>query len=167
PSARDLAPGYEPYQDAQPYRNERIYGWGPERYDESGSDETPAPKDDLVQRPGQAHSSGTSLPDQFAGSDSVVHGEATPGWKTGARVVQASGVRGDEDLRHEICARLGRMTDLDDGGVSVRVVNGVVMLEGYVPYRGMKHAIAKLAADCAGVSDVDNRIGVRNESQGS
>lgn len=167
--ARSFAPGYEPYQDAQPYRNERIYGWGPERYDETGGSGMQAPKDELTQSPGRAQGkAGTGLPDQFAGTDSMVQGSSTPGWKTGEQVMHeadATHAQGDEDLRRRICERIEQARDIDAASVSVRVARGVVTLEGEVAHRGMKHAIGKLAAGCAGVGDVDNRISVRSESQ--
>jgi|GEM_PF-2485139 len=165
--ARSFAPGYEPYRDAEPYRNERIYGWGPERYDEAGTQGTHAPKDEPLQPPmTAAQSTGASLPDQFGGADSMVRDSSTPGWKTGEQVMHgSSGARSDEDIRHGICEQLGQSRDIDVDGISVRVSQGVVTLEGQVAHRGMKHAIGKLAADCAGVSDVDNRISVRSESQ--
>jgi hypothetical protein len=165
--ARSFAPGYEPYQDAQPYRNERIYAGGPERYDEVGNQGTHAPKDEPLQPPVRGtDSAGASLPDQFAGADSMVQNSSTPGWKTGEQVMHApSGSRSDEDIRHDICERLAQSRDIDVDGVSVRVSQGVVTLEGDVAHRGMKHAMGKLAAGCAGVSDVDNRISVRSESQ--
>lgn len=163
---RSFAPGYEPYQDAQPYRNERIYGWGPERYDETGGLDAQAPKDEVAQPPASDKDrSGASLPDQFAGADSMVQHSSTQGWQTGEQVMQEPDAQSDDDIRHRICHLLEDSRDLDLDDVSVRVGQGVVTLEGQVPHRGMKHAIGKLAAGCAGVRDVDNRISVRSESQ--
>lgn len=163
---RSFAPGYEANQDAQPYRNERIYGWGPERYDEVSASGGHAPKDEAVQHPApDPGRAGGSLPDQFAGSDSMVQQSSTPGWKTGEHVMQEPEASSDEDIRHRLCKQLGDSRDIDVDGISVRVAHGVVTLEGEVPHRGMKHAIGLLAAGCAGVSDVDNRISVRSESQ--
>jgi len=162
--ARSFAPGYEAYQDAEPYRAERIYGWGPRRYDEVSAQGNHAPKDEAGQQQAPAQT-GTSLPDQFAGADSMTQSSSTPGWKTGEQVMHEPEASSDEDIRHRLCEELGRSRDIDVDGVSVRVAHGVVTLEGEVAHRGMKHAIGMLAAGCAGVSDVDNRISVRSESQ--
>ena len=51
--------------------------------------------------------------------------------------------------------------DIDPGDVTVDVHDGVVTLEGTVPWRAMKHAIEDIAAACAGVTDVENKVRVR------
>ena len=66
----------------------------------------------------------------------------------------------DERIREEVCERLLREARVDVSDVSVEVTEGVVTLEGSVPYRQMKHAIEDIVASCRGVADVENRIRV-------
>jgi hypothetical protein len=68
--------------------------------------------------------------------------------------------RSDERIREDICERLWHESRLDVSEVSVDVHDGTVKLEGTVPHRQMKHRIEDIAADCAGVNDVENRIRV-------
>ena len=68
--------------------------------------------------------------------------------------------RSDERVREDICEALMAATHLDASDVSVDVKEGVVILEGIVPERRMKHAIEDITADCRGVLDVENRIRV-------
>jgi len=68
--------------------------------------------------------------------------------------------RSDERIRDDICETLSRSgTDVRD--VSVEVSEGRVILEGTVIDRYAKHEIEDHAAECMGVSEVDNRIRVR------
>jgi osmotically-inducible protein OsmY len=68
--------------------------------------------------------------------------------------------RSDERIREDLCERLWHDSRLDVAEVSVEVDHGTVRLEGTVPHRQMKHAIEDIAAACAGVRDVENRIRV-------
>ena len=68
--------------------------------------------------------------------------------------------RSDERIREEVCERLWQDAQVDVSDVTVGVRHAVVTLEGTVPHRQMKHAIEDVAASCAGVSDVDNRLRV-------
>jgi osmotically-inducible protein OsmY len=68
--------------------------------------------------------------------------------------------RPDERIREDICERLWHESHLDVSEVSVEVEKGDVKLEGTVPHRHMKHRIEDIAAGCAGVNDVENRIRV-------
>jgi hypothetical protein len=68
--------------------------------------------------------------------------------------------RSDERIREDICERLWHEHHLQVDDVSVEVEKGDVRLEGTVPHRHMKHRIEDIAAGCAGVNDVENRIKV-------
>jgi osmotically-inducible protein OsmY len=68
--------------------------------------------------------------------------------------------RSDERIREDLCERLWHDASLDVAEVSVDVDHGIVKLDGTVPHRRMKHAIEDIAAGCAGVHDVENRIRV-------
>jgi hypothetical protein len=68
--------------------------------------------------------------------------------------------RSDERIREDICERLWHDSRLEVSDVSVAVERGDVKLEGTVPHRYMKHHIEDIAASCAGVNDVENRIRV-------
>jgi len=68
--------------------------------------------------------------------------------------------RSDERLREDICERLIWNDDIDASEVSVEVRSGIVVLEGAVPERKMKHAIEDLADACLGVKEIENRIRV-------
>jgi osmotically-inducible protein OsmY len=76
------------------------------------------------------------------------------------RILPKGYTRSDERIREDICETLSRSgTDVSD--VSVEVSGGKVVLEGTVIDRYAKHEIEDHAADCLGVSEVDNRIRVR------
>jgi hypothetical protein len=68
--------------------------------------------------------------------------------------------RSDERILEDICEALIAATHLDASDVSVDVKEGVVILEGIVPERRMKHAIEDITASSRGVTDVQNRIRV-------
>ena len=71
--------------------------------------------------------------------------------------------RSDQRIREDICDRLTDDDTIDARGISVRVVQGEVALEGHVGSRRMKEAASLCAADCAGVRDVRNGLNVRGE----
>ena len=66
----------------------------------------------------------------------------------------------DSRVREDICERLWDEPTIDVGDVDVQVKDGVVTLEGTVPYRPMKHLIEDIAADTPGVHEVENRLRV-------
>jgi osmotically-inducible protein OsmY len=68
--------------------------------------------------------------------------------------------RSDERIREDVCEALIRETRADVSEVTVDVRDGTVTLGGHVPVRRMRYIIEDVAADCRGVTDVDNRIGV-------
>lgn len=68
--------------------------------------------------------------------------------------------RSDERIREDVCEALIREPQVDVSEVTVDVREGVVTLEGHVPVRRMRYVIEDVAAQCRGVSDVDNRVGV-------
>jgi len=70
--------------------------------------------------------------------------------------------RADERVLDDVCERLSR-SGLDVSEVSVRVVDGEVVLEGSVRERGAKYAIENIADGCLGVKDVDNRLRVAQD----
>ncbi|MEW6167836.1 MAG: BON domain-containing protein [Pseudomonadota bacterium] len=69
-------------------------------------------------------------------------------------------VRADERIREDICEQLMRRPDLEVRDVAVTVVDGVVVLDGTVPQRSMKHRIEDVCDATAGVRDIDNRLRV-------
>jgi hypothetical protein len=68
--------------------------------------------------------------------------------------------RSDERIREDLCERLSDMHHLDTTDVLVEVRDGNVTLIGTVPHRQMKHWIEDVAADCAGVKEVENKLRV-------
>ena len=72
--------------------------------------------------------------------------------------------RSDERIREDVCEHLWHASHLDVSDVSVEVDHCVVRLEGTVPHRQMKHRIEDIAASCAGVDEVENRIRVVHTS---
>jgi osmotically-inducible protein OsmY len=68
--------------------------------------------------------------------------------------------RSDERMREDVCERLWHEQDLDVSNVEVESHDGTILLRGGVPERRMKHRIEDIAAECAGVKDVDNRLRV-------
>ena len=66
--------------------------------------------------------------------------------------------RSDARIREDVCERLWHEPYIDVSEVSVTVRDGIVVLEGTVPHRHMKHRIEDVSAACAGVNDVENRI---------
>lgn len=71
--------------------------------------------------------------------------------------------RSDERIMEDIAERLMREDSVDVRDVELHVSGGHVTLEGTVPERRMRYAIEDIAAECAGVRDVDNRIRVRRQ----
>jgi len=69
-------------------------------------------------------------------------------------------VRADERIREDICEQLMRRNDLDVRDVAVTVADGVVVLDGTVPQRSMKHRVEDVCDGTAGVRDIDNRLRV-------
>lgn len=70
--------------------------------------------------------------------------------------------RSDERLLEDVHQRLTDDAYLDARRLSVSVDQGMVVLEGTVPQRWMKHHAEHVAARCYGVADVDNRIRVKS-----
>jgi hypothetical protein len=75
--------------------------------------------------------------------------------------------RSDERIREDLNERLTEAYDLDAGGITVEVENGVATLGGSVPQRWMKHRAEDLVDACIGVRDVHNRILVGGETAGT
>lgn len=70
----------------------------------------------------------------------------------------------DERIHDEVCGRLSMVAGVDVSEVSVRVDDGIVVLEGTVPQRRMKHLIEDVVDDCLGVRDIDNRLKVTRDA---
>lgn len=66
----------------------------------------------------------------------------------------------DAQIRAEILSRLKMNPWLDASGVDVHVFGGQVRLEGRVPERKTARAIKEIAARCAGVRSVEERLQV-------
>jgi hypothetical protein len=75
--------------------------------------------------------------------------------------------RSDERIREDLNERLTEAYDLDAGGITVEVVDGVATLGGSVPQRWMKPRAEDLVDACIGVHDVHNRILVAGEKVGT
>jgi osmotically-inducible protein OsmY len=87
------------------------------------------------------------------------------------RLSRDPGVRGpkgykrtDARIREELCEGLTQRDDIDASDVSIDVLNGHVTLMGTVPDREMRYRIEDFAADCVGVVEVDNQIGVARQT---
>ncbi|MGE0789443.1 MAG: BON domain-containing protein [Sandaracinaceae bacterium] len=74
--------------------------------------------------------------------------------------------RGDERIHDDVCHRLTR-ADLDVGEIEVEISDGVITLKGSMPEREDKYEAERIAASCAGVSDVRNEIRVRSRQDGA
>jgi osmotically-inducible protein OsmY len=66
----------------------------------------------------------------------------------------------DAQIRAEILSCLAKSPSLDTRGVDVHVFGGQVRLEGRVPERKTARAIKEIAARCAGVRSVEERLRV-------
>ncbi len=94
------------------------------------------------------------------GSASRDHVKATPDAPGWARRSPRGWTRPDDRIHDEVCARLYHDQHVDCADIAVTVHGGVVSLEGSVPQRYMKHTAEDLAAGCAGVLEVENRLRV-------
>jgi osmotically-inducible protein OsmY len=68
--------------------------------------------------------------------------------------------RRDTQIRADILSCLARAPWVDSRAVEVRVERGEVRLEGSVPERRTARAIREIAAQCAGVRGVAERLRV-------
>lgn len=138
-----------------------VYGPSGE-YQEGSPDFEPSP----LFQPGQQRLNQFERSGGRSGASSASDMEG-PGGRSGGgvqsrtpRVLPKGYKRSDERIREDICETLSRSgTDVSD--VSVEVSGGKVVLEGTVIDRYAKHEIEDHAADCLGVSEVDNRIRAR------
>ena len=89
-----------------------------------------------------------------------ITGPDTRRGETSAELPSANAKASDERIREEVCEHLWRGAHVDVSDVSVQVHQGIVRLEGTVPFRQMKYAIEDIVASCRGVHDVENRIRV-------
>jgi hypothetical protein len=68
--------------------------------------------------------------------------------------------RSDDRIHEEIHDAIQRDPRIDAGDVTLEVKDGKVTLYGSVAHRQMKHWIEDIAAECHGVSDVENKLTV-------
>jgi hypothetical protein len=68
--------------------------------------------------------------------------------------------RADDRIFEDVCQRLTDDPDVDANGITVRVDDGEVTLEGTVPTRAMKRLAEDSIEDLPGVRDVQNRLRV-------
>ena len=73
--------------------------------------------------------------------------------------------RSDDRIAAEIHHRLNDDHDIDATGIEVRVENGEVTLEGTVDSRQAKRLAEDIVYDCAGVTDVFNRLRVERRDE--
>lgn len=87
-----------------------------------------------------------------------------PHWGKSPRGYQ----RSDERIREDVCDRLMH-GHVDPSGVTVRVQDGDVTLEGHVTSREEKRLVEEIAEEVLGVKDVENRlkVGARAEPAAS
>ena len=69
-------------------------------------------------------------------------------------------VRSDERLREDINERLTADPQIDASEIEVEVHAGNVVLSGFVDRRQTRHRVEDLVDACAGVRDIDNRLGI-------
>lgn len=72
--------------------------------------------------------------------------------------------RSDSRIYEEVCEALERHGDLDASDIEVTVEGGEVMLSGSVSDKTARRLAEDLAAGCAGVRDVHNRLRVPDPS---
>jgi hypothetical protein len=72
--------------------------------------------------------------------------------------------RSDERILEDVCDLLTRDDDVDASGMTVRVEDGEVVLEGQVPDRFTKHAAERAVEHVSGVHDVHNRLQVQRQA---
>ena len=71
-----------------------------------------------------------------------------------------SSLRGDSSIRAEIECGIAKAPWLDADGVSVVVEHGEVVFAGHITESGTRIALREIAARCAGVRAVDDRLRV-------
>lgn len=72
--------------------------------------------------------------------------------------------RTDTLIYEEVCEALARDGDVDATDIEVTVQDGEVMLSGTVPDKATRRLAEDVAAGCAGVRDVHNRLRVTDRS---
>jgi hypothetical protein len=100
---------------------------------------------------------------------------STSGWDAGRSGQQGRSQRrgpkgyqrSDQRIKEDICEHLMESAHIDSSEITIEVTEGMVIIEGTVPDRRMKHAIEDIAEAASGVNDVDNRVRVGSpEGQG-
>jgi osmotically-inducible protein OsmY len=68
--------------------------------------------------------------------------------------------RSDQRLMEEICDRLVQQVDIDPSDIEVKVIQGVVELEGSVESRSTRHRVEDIVDSVWGVKDIRNNLRV-------
>lgn len=68
--------------------------------------------------------------------------------------------RSDERIREDISERLSDDPAIDASDITLEVKDGKVTLTGQVEARWIKHSVEDMVDRCAGVREIDNRLGV-------
>lgn len=89
---------------------------------------------------------------QYGGASTARRGQAPKNYK-----------KSDERINDDVCEQL-MSRGLDCSGVEVSVKDGVVTLTGEVCERQDKHRIEQIAADVSGVSDVENQLRMKKQT---
>lgn len=96
------------------------------------------------------------------GSRETRHGWEMPGPYSG---LGPEGYRRSEEaIRDDVCERLTLHGELDASGITVRVEDGEVMLDGVVDSRRSKRMAEETAESVSGVRDVHNRLRIDESS---
>jgi len=96
----------------------------------------------------------------FGGGAGGISGGFTGGEAASEPWRHAPDTHHDDRIHDDICERLAQAADIDAGEIQVSVEAGVVLLEGRVEERAMKHAAGELAERVPGVHRVQNQIHV-------
>jgi hypothetical protein len=117
---------------------------------------------------------GSGLPGEYGGQ----HHERG-GWPSAGRSGQQPGfgaddhrgrgpkgyTRSDERLKEDVCERLTDDPHIDASDIHVEVEQGVVRLNGQVSDRWMKYHVEDVVDRCAGIKDIENRLGTQRRNE--
>lgn len=73
--------------------------------------------------------------------------------------------RSDERIKEEICERLTHDPHIDASDISIECRAGVVILEGSIERRSLKHRVEDMVDAVSGVRDIQNRLKVPANTQ--
>ena len=69
---------------------------------------------------------------------------------------------GDESIKQKVLLALFYSPEVDASNIQVQVIDGIVMLEGYVSNRNQKKMAERCTEDISGVKDVMNKLVIRD-----